>query len=242
MLRIVLTVERFYPMTSYLRPPLQGRKLTAVALVCTVLVGLSGCNNQSVLSTSTSASSSSSSQRDPDRIYANHTEGVDPDSKMEDLTPDGGFKEFMDIYRKWGVKQTPDWLAVCNQVNVPALRRVGFDPQKDLDNRQGGDEKFNCYWVKPRNELSLLFGKTDDVNRIRKESKFHYTNTVTRDGHTYYLGHIECVGEATFVRTFSCSVTFERSGVAYMASFIGRAPKTPEQACNDLIAMMSPRK
>ena len=229
-------------MASYFYQSPKGRKLTAVALACTVLVGLSGCNNQSVLSTSTSASSSSSKQSDPDRIHANHDQGVDPDAGTKGIGVGEEFNDYFAQLEKWGVKQTPDWLEICNQVNVPALRRVGFDPQKDLENRRAGAGKNNCYWVKPRNELSLLFGKTDDVNRIRNADDFHYTNTVTRDGHTYYLGHIEFVGEGTFVRTFSCSVTFERSGVAYMASFIGRAPKTHEQACNELIEIVSPQK
>lgn len=219
------------------------------AIYVVVFIGLIlclvGCGRQSVYSEGIRASTAAAGvpvQSDPDRIHANHDHGADPNAGVHGFKSEQEYYDYRALIRQWGLKQIPDWLAVCNQVNVPALRRVGFDPQKDLDNRQGGDEKFNCYWVKPRNELSLLFGKTDDVNRIRKESKFHYTNTVTRDGHTYYLGHIEFVGEGTFVRTFSCSVTFERSGVAYMASFIGRAPKTHDQACNDLIAMMSPRK
>ena len=229
-------------MTSYFPLSSHGKKLTAIALACTVLVGLSGCNNQSVLSSSTSASSPTSKQQDSDRIHANHTEGADPDGGYKEYKSRDEFRKRAAVLRKWGLKQTPDWLKICNQVNVPAMRKVGFDPQKDLQNRKGGAGKNNCYWMKPKNELSLLFGKTDDVDRVRNESDFHYTTTVKRDGHTYYLGHIEYVGEGTFVRTFSCSVTFERAGVSYMASFIGRASKTQDEACNELIVMMSPRK
>ena len=228
-------------MASYFYQSPKGRKLTAIALACTVLVGLSGCNNESVLSSGTSGSASSStSQRDPDRIYANHTEGVDPDSKMEGLTPDGGFKEFMDIYRKWGVKQTPDWLAICNQVNVPALRRVGFDPQKDLDMRQGGAEKYNCYWFRDNGRLALYFGRIDSSETVRSNPKFHYLHAVKRNGETYYLGHVEYTGEGTIAQAFTCSLTFDRDGVGYVASFNGKDPKTADQACDDLMAMMAP--
>ena len=229
-------------MTSYFSLSPKGTKFTALALACTVLVGLSGCNNQSVLSEGATTSSSTTEQQDPDWIHANHAKGVDPDGGDKDYKSREEFRKRVALLNKWGVKQTSDWLAICNQVNVPAMRKVGFDPQKDLQNRKGGAGKNNCYWMKPKNELSLLFGKTDDVDRVRNEPDFHYTTTVKRDGHTYYLGHIEYVGEGTFVRTFSCSVTFERAGVAYMASFIGRASKTQDEACNELIDMMSPRK
>ena len=242
MLRIVLTVERFYPMTSYLRPPLQGRKLTAVALVCTVLVGLSGCNNQSVLSTSTSASSSSSSQRDPDRIYANHTEGVDPDAGIRGFKSHQEVDDYRALLRKWGLKQTPDWLAVCNQVNVPALRRVGFDPQKDLDRRHGGAEMFNCYWFRDNGRLALYFGRIDSSKTVRSNPKFEYLRAVKRKGETYYLGHVEYTGEGTIAQAFTCSLTFDRDGVGYVASFNGKDPKTADQACDDLMAMMAPRR
>ena len=240
MLRVALTVERFSPMMSSFSLTSPGKKLTAVAFVCAVLGGLSGCDNQSVLNNNTSASWSSSSQRNPDHIYANHTEGADPDKTMGDLKPGDGIKEYMDLSRKWGLKQTPDWLAVCNQVNVSALRRVGFDPQKGLENRHGGEEKFNCYWFKDNGRLALYFGRIDSSKNVRSNPDFHYLRTVKRNGETYYLGHVEYTGEGTIAQAFTCSLTFDRDGVGYVASFNGKDPKTDAEACNDLIAMMDP--
>ena len=242
MLRVALTVERFSPMMSSFSLTSPGKKLTAVAFVCTVLGGLAGCDNQSVLNNNTSASWSSSSQRNPDHIYANHTEGADPDKTMGDLKPGDGIKEYMDLSRKWGLKQTPDWLAVCNQVNVSALRRVGFDPQKGLENRHGGEEKFNCYWFKDNGRLALYFGRIDSSKNVRSNPDFHYLRTVKRNGETYYLGHVEYTGEGTIAQAFTCSLTFDRDGVGYVASFNGKDPKTDAEACNDLIAMMDPHR
>ena len=229
-------------MTSYFPLSPKGTKFTALALACTVLVGLSGCNNQSVLSSSTSASSSISKQQDVDRIHANHTEGADPDGGYKDYKTHEEFQKRVAVLRKWGLKQTPDWLEICNQVNVPALRKVGFDPQKDLLNRYGGAEKNNCYWSQDNGRLQFFFGKTDSVERIKSDPKFNYSSTVQRNGETYYMGHIRFFGEGTFINQYDCSLTFERGGVAYMASFTGKDPKTHEEACNELFEMVAPRK
>lgn len=229
-------------MTSYFSLSSKGTKLTAAALACTALVGLSGCNNQSVLSESTTASSSTSKQNDPDRIHANHTEGADPDGGLGGFNSDKEYDDYRALIRKWGIKQTPDWLAICNQVNVPALRKVGFDPQKDLDNRHPGDEKLNCYWFKDSGRMQFLFGKTVALNELTADPKFHFQNTVQRNGETYYIGHLEYIGEGTRINRYECTLAFERGGIPYVASFTGKDRKTREEACNELIDMVSPQK
>lgn len=229
-------------MTPYFSLSPKGKKLAAAALVCTVLVGLSGCNNQSVLGSNTSSSSSSSKQQDPDWIHANHTEGVDPDGGYKDYKSREEFRERAEALKRWGVKQTPDWLAICNKVNVPAMRKVGFNPQKDLENRRAGGHKTNCYWSQNKGWLHFLFGTTDSVERVKANPDFRYSNTVTRDGETYYMGDIKFVGEGTSINRYSCSLTYERDGQAYMAAFIGKDPKTHDQACDELIDMVSPQK
>ena len=229
-------------MTSYFSLSPHGKKLTAVALACTVLVGLSGCNNQLVLNSSTKSNSSSSKQQGSDRIHANHTEGADPDGGYKEYKSRDEFRKRAAVLRKWGLKQTPDWLAICNQVNVPAMRKVGFDPQKDLLNRYGGAEKNNCYWSQDNGRLQFFFGKTDSVERIKSDPKFNYSSTVQRNGETYHMGHIRFFGEGTAINQYDCSLTFERGGIAYMASFTGKDPKTQDEACEELIDMMSPRK
>ncbi len=241
MLRVALTVERFSPMMSSFSLTSPGKKLTAVAFVCAVLGGLSGCDNQSVLNDNTSASWSSSSQRNPDHIYANHTEGADPDGGLGGFKSAQEYDDYKALSKKWGVKQTPDWLAICNQVNVSALRKVGFDPQKDLENRRGGTHKTNCYWSRNKDELQFFFGTTDSAERIKANPKFRYSTTVNRGKETYYMGDIQFLGEGTTVNQYSCSVTYERNGQAYMAAFTGKEPKTHDEACNELIDMVSPR-
>lgn len=230
-------------MTSFLSLSPRGKKLAAVALACAVLVGLSGCNNRSVLNSASGVSaSSSSSQRDLDRIYANHTEGADPDGGYKDYKSREEFRKRVAVLNKWGVKQTSDWLAICNQVNVQAMREVGFDPQKDLLNRFGGAEKNNCYWSQDNWRLQFFLGKTDSVDRIKSEPKFNYSSTVHRNGEIYYMGHIRFFGGGTTINQYDCSLAFERDDDAYMAAFTGKDPKTHDEACNELIEMVSPRK
>lgn len=205
-------------------------------------ITLTGCHNQSVITRATDTNPSSITQRDSNRIHANHTEGVDPDAGTKGFESGDKFDDYYAQLEKWGVKQTPDWLKICNQVNVPALRKVGFDPQKDLENRRAGAHKTNCYWTQDKGRLQFFFGTTDSAERIKNNPKFRYSNTVNRDGETYYLGDIEFVGEGTTINRYSCSLTYERNDQAYMAAFTGKDPKTHEEACSDLIDMVSPQK
>ena len=68
-----------------------GKRLVTAVVMCGLLVGVSGCDNHSVLSgsgksvgKSSTSASASAGQRDPDRIYANHDKGVDPKIKHFD--------------------------------------------------------------------------------------------------------------------------------------------------------------
>lgn len=226
-----------------------GKRLVTAAVMCGLLVGVSGCESHSVLSgsgqpvdKSSVSASANAGRRDPDRIYANHDKGVPPDQTMGDVKGSEDFNRNLKIYEKWGVKQTSEWLEICNQVNVPVLRKVGLDPQKDLQNRYGGEEKFNCYWFRDNGRLALYFGRIDSVDEVKSNPKFHYKGTIERDGQTYYMGHVVYTGEGTVAQAFSCSLTFERDGTAYKASFNGKDPKTEQQACDDLINMMSRQK
>ena len=228
-----------------MKPVSTGKRLVTAVVMCGLLVGVSGCESHSVLSgksvgKSSVSASASAEQRDPNRIYAKHDKGADPNVKHFGSAQ--AYDDFEAVLEKWGLKQTPDWLEICNQVNVPALRKVGLDPQKDLQNRYGGEEKFNCYWFRDNGRLALYFGRIDAVDEVKSNPKFHYKGTIERDGQTYYMGHVVYTGEGTVAQAFSCSLTFERDGTAYKASFNGKDPKTEQQACDDLINMMSRQK
>lgn len=219
------------------------------AIYVVVFIGLIlclvGCGRQSVYSEGISASTAAAGvpvQSDPDRIHANHDHGADPNAGVHGFKSEQEYYDYRALIRQWGIKHIPDWLAICNQVNVPALRRVGFDPQKDLDRRHGGAEKYNCYWFRDNGRLALYFGRIDSLATVRSNPKFHYLRAVKRNGETYYLGHVEYTGEGTIAQAFTCSLTFDRDGVGYVASFNGKDPKTADQACDDLMAMMAPRK
>ena len=239
MLRVALTVERFSPMMSSFSLTSPGKKLTAVAFVCTVLGGLAGCDNQSVLNNNTSASWSSSSQRNPDHIYANHTEGVEPDQSWDSVKTGEDVDRNLAIYRKWGLKQTSDWLAICNQVNVSALRKVGFDPQKDLLNRDGGVGKYSCYWSHNKGQIQFFFSQEKSLDEANHRDGFELRGVVKRDGRSYYMGHIKFVGEGTSLQGFECSLNYEHDGVAYAAAITGKDPKSHDEACNELMSIVT---
>jgi len=140
------------------------------------------------------------------------------------------------------VRQTPDWLEICNQVNVPALRKIGFDPQKDLKNRHGGLRKFMCSWGRDNGRLQFYFGRENSLQEILDRKDIDRRWVTKRGDQTYYMGHIEFVGEGTPLNRYDCTLAYERGGHAYLASFTGKDPKTHEQACDELISMVTPQK
>jgi hypothetical protein len=55
------------------------------------------------------------------------------------------------------------------------------------------------------------------------------------------MGHIEFAAEGTSLNRYDCTLAYEHGKYAYFASFTGKDPKTHEQACNELIDMVSPQ-
>ena len=218
------------------------KKLVAASLVSLCVIGLAGCGEDSIYAIESLTSSPTTAQRDPNHIYANHDKGIDPDIDPKEMNTQEKFDRLMAIYEKGGVKQTTDWLAICNQVNVPALRKMGFDPQRDLNNRDSSPGKYNCYWTRDKGRLAFYFGRAKSLEAVKARKDFTLTRMVERNNQTYYLGNIRYFGKGTVLQAFSCSVTFERSGVTYLASFNGKDPKTHEQACDELIEMVSPKR
>ena len=230
-----------------MKPVSAGKRLVTAVVACGLLVGVSGCDNHSVLSgsgksvgKSSTSASASAGQRDPDRIYANHDKGVDP--KIKHFDSPEAFDEYYAVLGKWGVRQTPDWLEICNQVNVPALRKIGFDPQKDLKNRHGGLRKFMCSWGRDNGRLQFYFGRENSLQEILDRKDIDRRWVTKRGDQTYYMGHIEFVGEGTPLNRYDCTLAYERGGHAYLAAFTGKDPKSHKQACDELIDMVSPQK
>ena len=124
---------------------------------------------------------------------------------------------------------------------MPAMRTIGFDPQEDLENRYGGEEKFNCYWDRDRGRLQFFFGRIDTLQEYLDRKDIDRRSTMTRGGRTYYMGHIEFAAEGTSLNRYDCTLAYEHGKYAYFASFTGKDPKTHEQACNELIDMVSPQ-
>ena len=232
--------------SGVMKPVSAGKRLVTAVVACGLLVGVSGCDNHSVLSGSgksvgkSSTSASASAGRDPDRIYANHDKGADLNIKNFDTVQE--YRDYYALTKKWGLKQTADWLEICNQVNVPALRKVGFDPQKDLQNRHGGNKKSICFWLRDHDRLQFFFGRENSLKEILDRKDIDRRWVTKRGSQTYYMGHIEFFAEGTSLNRYDCTLAYERGGHAYLASFTGKDPKTHEQACDELISMVSPKK
>lgn len=247
-LQVPSRVPSVAPSRAALGGSVWRQRVSALLVACGVLVGVAGCG-EPVAKNATGTSNENNSapsigsptqQRDPDRIYANHTEGVDPHEEVRDLQSMEDYREGLATFEKWGVQQTPDWLEICNQVNVPGLRKAGFDPQKNLDNRRGSRHLYNCSWSVDKGRLHLMFGPTDPVEKIISDPDFRYSHTVERKGETYYMGRLSLAGEGTVAKRFTCSLIFERKGQTYTAVFTGKEQKTHEQACEELINMVVP--
>lgn len=221
-----------------------------VVMFIGLILCLVGCDGQSIYSEgsgSTSAvagSSTQSSSAEPgtERIHANHDQGVDADLSAEDLRDPKTRDQYREIFKKWGVKQTPDWLAVCNQVNVPALRKYGIDPQKDLGNRPGGRETYICMWDSASAKKSFYIGRFDDIEKLKADKKFNYQKTVQQNGETYYLGNVEYFQPVGASDGFTCSAGFERGGEAYVASYIENDYTGKNNTCDALFEILKPQQ
>ena len=190
-----------------------GKRLVTAAVMCGLLVGVSGCESHSVLSgsgqpvdKSSVSASANAGRRDPDRIYANHDKGVPPDQTMGDVKGSEDFNRNLKIYEKWGVKQTSEWLEICNQVNVPVLRKVGVDPQKDLQNRRGGQFKFTCSWFTTHETVQFFFSTETSLQTANTRHGFKPSGQVNRYGETYDMGDIEFIAEGTPLNRYSCAL------------------------------------
>mgnify|MGYP001507756593 FL=1 len=226
-----------------------GKRLVTAAVMCGLLVGVSGCESHSVLSgsgqpvdKSSVSASANAGRRDPDRIYANHDKGVPPDQTMGDVKGSEDFNRNLKIYEKWGVKQTSEWLEICNQVIVPVLRKGRGDPQKELQLWRGREFKFSCSWFTTHETVQFFFSTETSLQTANTRHGFKPSGQVNRYGETYDMGDIEFIAEGTPLNRYSCALNFERHGVAYEAAITGKEPKTHEQACNELIDMVSPQK
>lgn len=214
-----------------------AQRLIAISLVSLSVISLAGCGGDSIYAENSASSSSTTVQRDPNKVYPKHDKGIEPDTDPEDINTEEKFDRLMKIYDKWGAKQTPDWIAICNAANIPEMRKMGFDPQNDLQDRQTGQHKWNCYWATAHDNMQFYFGRMESLQAANTRKGFELQKTIKRYGNTYYIGHVYYLGEGTPVLAFSCTVNFESNGVAYSAAFLGKDPKPQEQACDELINM-----
>lgn len=167
-------------------------------------------------------------------IHANHDQGATFGRKLEDLN---SFDEFTSIRKrtqKWGAEQTTDWLDICSTINRKALRKLGFDPQNDLEDRNG-EFKDVCAWSNKYGEYRVTIGTIDaEMDEINQRPNFSYIRTVEVDGRKVYLGSMS----HKVTSSISCNGDFARDGKNYVIAYISRVPdQNIDELCDGVIQL-----
>lgn len=125
-------------------------------------------------------------------IHANHDKGMKFGTHIKDIESRQQIRDIHDYVERWGAEQTPEWLAICNTINRKALRKLGFDPQNNLRNRDSGDLKDSCAWEKENyNRRVLISLMRDSIDQLNARENFYYFNTVNDAGRKIYVGKLD---------------------------------------------------
>lgn len=167
-------------------------------------------------------------------IHANHDRGAEPGVTFGDVD-DKGLQDYSDEFMEWGLKQTPDWLEICNTINKAELRKLGIDPQKDLLQREGGEGKrWACGWKRKGESLVVLARHDKPLEEVSQPPRFELDRKVTVNGREANVGkilHRMSLSEA-------CAVDYYYHGVAYTVSYqLPYEPEDPNEVCNAAIAL-----
>lgn len=149
-------------------------------------------------------------------IHANHDEGV----KLEDVDnyrmSRDEIRAMQERLEKWGVEQTPEWLEICNAINRKALRKLRFNPQRDLWNR---DSKLPnaCIWKSGIPPSYVALGLSDEsIAELDKSEDFVLKKVVNVDGMEIHLGH----RASDLPDPAGCVANFEKNGKIYLLEYI----------------------
>ncbi|HHY07441.1 MAG TPA: DUF3558 family protein [Corynebacteriales bacterium] len=167
-------------------------------------------------------------------IHAQHDKGAAFGRELEDMNSVEEFRKIGEQTRKWGAEQTPEWLEICNTINRKALRNLGFDPQNDLENRDG-EFKNVCAWSNASGEYRVTIGSMDaEMDEINRRSNFSYMRTVEVDGREVSLGsmHHKVTG------AISCSGSFSKNDTNFVIAYISRVPdQNIDELCDGVVQL-----
>ena len=149
-------------------------------------------------------------------IHANHDKGAKLGGTLNDLKSYDEIRAAQERLEKWGVEQTPEWLAICNAINRKALRQLGFDPQRDLKNRDGKIPNA-CAWRSEEPPSYVALSISDkSIAELDKRENFVFTKVVEVDGRKIHLGHVQ----HDFDNSTNCAANFEKDGKVYALEYL----------------------
>ena len=212
-----------------------------VAALCgvVVLLGATACDNGGLMMKA-GMGQESGPTLDTDGepfIHANHDRGVDPKLTLGDINGE----EDLDAYDKeileWGLQQTPDWLEICNTINKRELRKLGIDPQKDLQQREPGEGKrWVCVWRDFPTQIVAIARIDAPMEEASRPPRFklHYETTV--NGKPARVGQVQ----HDLPITQACAVDYYYHGSVYSVAYqLARVPEDPHstKACDAALAL-----
>ena len=148
-------------------------------------------------------------------IHANHNRGADPNIRVGQVDQKG-LEDYTDELTDWGLQQTPDWLEICNTINKHELRKLGIDPQKDLQQRKGGDGKrWACGWKHNKEKLVVIARIDAPMEVASRPPRFTLDHTTTVNGEPARVGSVlddEPLSQA-------CTIDYKYEGQVYSITY-----------------------
>lgn len=174
-----------------------------VAGVCAVglLFGATGCQNSD----------------DEPLIHANHDQGAVLGGRLDHLKSTQEYRDMSARLEKWGAEQSPDWLSICNTINRKALRDIGFDPQNDLQNRDGGRLQFVCVWKQSTPHRIVSIGRVgESLDYLRNRKSFNYRESFKQGDSRVDIGTMN----HDLIGAKSCTANMTRKGKNYTIAYM----------------------
>ena len=168
-------------------------------------------------------------------IHANHNRGAEPGKTYGDAKSLEEVHAYEKEFIEWGLKQTPDWLEICNTINKRELRKFGIDPQKDLLDREGGEGKrWICMWKHNSEKIMGITWVDGSMEVANSRPNFVLDHTTTVNGKKAYVGSLR----KNYPLSQSCAVNYMYQGKVYTVSYqLGTKPESETAACDAALAL-----
>ena len=210
-----------------------------VAALCgvVVLLGATACDNGgSMMKAGMGQESGPRLDTDGEPfIHANHNRGAEPGKTYGDAKSLEEVHAYEKEFMEWGLKQTPDWLEICNTINKHELGKLGVDPQKDLLQREGGEGKrWVCGWKHALDVIVLIARHDKPLEEVSVEPRFELDHKVTVNGRSANVGRIM----EEYPISQACAVDYYYKSTVYTVSYrLVHEPDNSDAACTAAIAL-----